>query len=58
LKNDLTQSILEFLIPIQENYEFLLNNPKYVEVVRELGKQKADHVATQNIEFIKKAFGL
>lgn len=58
LKEDLGQSIVNMIVPIQENYRHLKENPEYVNVVRELGRQKAEYVALNNIEYIKKCFGL
>lgn len=43
---------------IQENYFDLKNNEEYVKVVRELGRQKAEYIASQNIEKIKEAIGI
>ena len=57
-KNELTHSIVSSLVVVQENYSQLVENPDYLNIVRELGKQKAEYIAEVNIAKIKETIGI
>ncbi len=57
LKKELTKVILKFLEPVQEKIDYYQKNPKQVDKIINQGNKKAQKIATQNLQDIKKIIG-
>ncbi len=57
-KKDLTEIIIEYLKPLRQKREKLEKNPDYIRDILEQGRIKAQKIASQTMEEVKKAAGL
>jgi tryptophanyl-tRNA synthetase len=57
-KNDLAEVIIKYLKPLREKREKLAKNPDYVRDILEQGRKRAQKIASQTMEEVKKATGL
>ncbi len=56
-KNDVAESVVEVLRPIQEKYEDLMKNKDYLESVYKLGAEKANYTARKTISKVYRKVG-
>lgn len=57
-KNDLAETIINFLQPFQNKYQKIINDQKYLQEVLEYGKNKAQKIAEQTLKEVKEKMGL
>lgn len=57
-KNDLAETMINFLQPFQNKYQQIINDQKYLQEVLEYGKNKAQKIAEQTLEETKEKLGL
>ncbi len=57
-KKDLAEVAVDYLKPIQEKRKEIEKNPAYLEDVLEQGRKKAQKIASETMEKVKKATGL
>ena len=53
----LTEATIEALTPIQTKYKAVMDNQGYLKSVLAEGKQKAEAIANQTLEKVKKSLG-
>ena len=53
----LTEATIEALTPIQTRYKAVMDNQGYLKSVLAEGKQKAEAIANQTLEKVKKSLG-
>lgn len=58
IKKEIAKAISDFLQPIQNNYNQLLNNSKELEILLQEGSKKANNTANETLNETKKAIGL
>lgn len=57
-KNDLAETIVNFLNPIQKKLEQLDNNEKYLDKILTIGAEKATKIANETLDRVKEKIGL
>lgn len=58
LKEQVSNAIIEILIPIQERYQAFLNDKESLNAILDQGRDKASYVARKNLTKIKKKMGV
>ena len=57
-KNNLADTIIDFLSPLQKEFKKLKNNPNYAREILKAGAQKAQIIAQETMEEVKEKIGL
>lgn len=57
-KNDLSEAITEFLKPIQERYNSIIEQPDKLQDIMDLGKERAEKVANVTLHTVKQGIGV
>ena len=57
-KNDLADTVIDFLSPLQKEFKKLKNNPNYAREILKAGAQKAQIIAQETMEEVKEKIGL
>jgi len=58
LKEQVSNAIIEILIPIQERYQSFLNDKESLNAILDQGRDKASYFARKNLTKIKKKMGV